>query len=134
VISCTTASFSRTCHNVIKLKSYLVTDFCSSSSFPCFSLDISSICEACKNRGCLSVCLTTVPVSQFSQFPAFLLRDSLRKLLVPSACGLFLWRFVPSSSSFIHSPVIHIHFQLYRRLIKYPPLSPCFPCSLEDNS
>jgi hypothetical protein len=107
MMSCTTVSLSSTCHNVIKLKSYLVTYFCS-SSFSYFSLYISNICDSCSIRGCQS--LYVLPKFLFLSFLSlfnFLLSycaTSFEKRLVPSAYRLPLRRFVLSSSSFIHSP------------------------------
>ena len=94
----------------------------------CFS-HLQYLCVLQEPRLSVSLCLTTVPVSLFSQFPqfsAFLLHDFLRKLLVPFACGLPLWRFVPSSSSFIPSPCNSHQFSAVDAIDTVPAAVPLF--------
>ena len=127
MISCTTVSFSSTCHNVIKLKSYLVTDFFSSSPFSYFSLDISSICEFCRSRSCLPVCvLRKFLFLNFLSFLSVLLsyrvtssiNGCFHLLTIYLLCVFYL---VPVRL-FI-AAVIHIYFRRQWRLVHYLLLS-----------
>jgi hypothetical protein len=133
MISCATVSFSSTSHNVVRLKTYLAKDFCSSSSSASY---FSGIHESCSNRTCqsfyvlpkflllsflssfnfmLSYCVTSFVNIWFHLLTVYLLGVLL---LVPLRLFMAL--------------VIYIDFLLQRR----SPLTCCClsvpPCSLEQ--